>query len=394
MFWGLVADHLAREWLLVFFRLAPMRVAIVHDYLTQFGGAERVLLTLMELFPHAPVFTLVHDEERMPTFKGERRLRTSFLQNLPGARRHHRYFPLLMPLAVEQFDFNEYDVVLSATHSFTKGVITGPHTLHLSYCFTPTRYVWDDCHRYVREFSSSALFQRFAPLGLSYIRLWDYFASQRVDTYLTLSAYVAQRIRKYYRREALVIPPPVDTKLFTVSHKDDGYFLIVSRLVPYKRIDLAIDACEQLGVPLLIAGTGPEYEVLKRRAGRWTTFVGFVADHDLPRLYQGAKALLFPQEEDFGITPLEAAASGKPTVAYGVGGARETIRPGDTGIFFPEQRVPSLIGAIRNFAEISWEPERIRVHAESYDRSLFLRRIAETVHNQWMSYKSHYTTRV
>lgn len=201
-------------------------MALVHDYLTQFGGAERVLQALMEVFPHAPVYTLVYDQATMPVAFDGRRVITSFLQHMPGAQRHHRYFPLLMPLACEQFDLRDFDVVFSATHSFSKGVITDSQTMHISYCFTPTRYVWDDCHRYVREFSRSTLFHRLAPLGLSYIRLWDYYAAQRVDHYLTLSRYVAQRIRKYYQREAMVVAPPVDVDRFMVSRKPGEYYQI------------------------------------------------------------------------------------------------------------------------------------------------------------------------
>lgn len=363
-----------------------MRVALVHDYLTQFGGAERVLLALMELFPHAPVFTLVYNQETLGVPFDASRVRPSFLQRIPGARRHHRYFPLLMPLAVEQFDFRGFDVVLSDTHSFTKGIITGPETLHISYCFTPTRYVWDDSHRYVREFSRSELFQRFAPPALSYIRLWDYFAAQRVDAYLTLSQYVARRIRKYYHREATVVPPPVDVERFSVSKNDDGYYLIVSRLVPYKRIDIAIEACEALGRRLLIAGTGPEQEELVRRAGRWTEFLGFVPEEQLPRLYAGARALLFPQEEDFGITPLEAAASGKPTIAYGAGGALETIISGVTGLFFTVQSATSLQEAMLAFERQPWDGATIRRHAEQFRREVFLQRIGAQVQNQLKAY--------
>lgn len=371
-----------------------MRVAIVHDYLTQFGGAERVLSALMELFPHAPVFTLVYDRTTLGVTLDSRRIKTSFLQRLPGARQHHRYFPLLMPLAVEQFDFREYDLVLSDTHSFTKGVITGPQTLHLSYCFTPTRYVWDDCHRYVREFTRSSLLQKIAPLGLSYIRLWDYYAAQRVDTYLTLSQYVARRIKKYYQRDAIVIPPPVSVNQFQVSAQHDDYYLIVSRLMPYKRIDIAIEACERLGRRLKIVGTGPEYGELQKKAGRFVSFEGFVDDAKLASYYQGARALLFPQEEDFGITPLEAAATGKPTIAYAAGGALETIIPNQTGVLFTEQSTESLIAAIKESETKTWDPQYIRRHAEQYDRASFLRAMETTVHTQWMLHQRRHATRV
>lgn len=364
-----------------------MRVALVHDYLTQFGGAERVLLALMELFPHAPVFTLIYDREGMRVPFDESRLRLSFLQRLPGARRHHRYFPLLMPMAIEQFDFRDFDIVLSDTHSFGKGIVVGPRTLHLSYCFTPTRYVWDDSHRYVRDFSRSRVFQKFAPLALSYIRLWDFYAAQRVHTYFTLSEYVARRIRKYYKRHALVIPPPVDIDRFSLQPRHTGYYLLVSRLVPYKRIDLAIEACERMGRPLYIVGTGPEEEVLKKSARRWTRFLGFVTDEHLADLYAGCRALLFPQEEDFGITPLEAAASGKPTIAYEAGGALETIRENTTGVFFKQQTVESLIAAMQRFESGFWDPQVIRQHAEQFDRARFLQRLAGAVHSQWEAFQ-------
>lgn len=372
----------------------PKRVAIVHDYLTQFGGAERVLLALMKIFPHAPVFTLVYDRRNLAMPMDERRLKTSFLQRWPLARRHYRYFPLLMPLAIEQFDLRHYELVLSATHSFGKGVVTGAGTLHISYCFTPTRYVWDDSHRYVREFSRNALFQRFAPWALSYIRWWDYFAAQRVDSYITLSRYVARRIAKYYHRTARVVPPPVGVDRFTVRRDDGNYYLIVSRLMPYKRIDLAIEACERLGRRLLIAGVGPEEEALRWLARQYggqksghTRFLGFVGEEELPALYAGARALLFPQEEDFGITPLEAAACGKPTIAYRAGGALETIKELRTGLFFNEQTADSLLAAIQQFETAYWDPALIRRHAERFDERLFARRILSVIEEEWNRWK-------
>ncbi len=383
-----------------------MRVAIVHDYLTQFGGAERVLLALMKLFPHAPVFTLVFDPRMAfartsgPGIFDTRRLRTSFLQRIPGARARHRYFPILMPLAIEQFDFSQYDLVFSATHSFGKGVICGPQTLHISYCFTPTRYLWDDSHRYIREFSRSPVFQRLAPIALSYIRLWDYYASQRVTTYLTLSNFVARRIQKYYRRDAQVVPPPVDVNRFKVTPGGD-YYLIVSRLVPYKRIDLAIEACERLQRPLKIVGTGPEEKLLHERARffsgqkkTFTEFLGFVPDEKLPALYKNARALLFPQEEDFGITPLEAAAAGKPTIAYGFGGARETVIDGITGIFFLEQTAGALMRAMLVSESTTFNSADIRHHAERFSEDQFLQEIEQIVHSEWMSFKSKHQTRL
>lgn len=375
-----------------------MRVAIIHDYLTQLGGAERVLDALTEAFPYAPIFTLLHDRasiSRVTSHFNNRRITTSFLQRIPGAVGRHRYFPLLMPLAVEQFDLRHYDVVFSAAHSFAKGVLTGPHTLHISYCFTPTRYLWDDSHRYVREFSRTTLLQRLAPAGLSYIRLWDYYAAQRPDHYLTLSHVVAKRIAKYYRRPATVIPPPVDVEKFSraATPDDAGYYLIVSRLVPYKRIDLAIAACEELGRPLKIVGTGPERSLLQSQAGPHTQFLGFVPDADLPHVYAGARALLFPQEEDFGITPLEAAAAGIPTIAYGAGGALETISDRRTGLFFHEQTSRALAAAIEEFENLHFDPHLIKQHATSFRREEFLRKMKQTVHDLWMQHQQTYQVR-
>ncbi len=364
-----------------------MRVAIIHDYLTHFGGAERVLKSVMELFPHAPVFTLVYDHQQMGNLVPQRRLRTSFLQRFPGARRSHRYLPLtLMPFAIEQFDLHQYDVVLSLSHSFSKGVITPANTLHISYCFTPTRYIWDGSHQYVREFSRNSLFQNLAPFALSYVRMWDYYAAQRADVYVTLSQYVAGRIQKYYGYRPEVIYPPVEVERFTPQENIDDYYIVVSRLVPYKRVDLAIEACNKLGRKLKIAGTGPEMEDLKRRAGSTIEFLGFVPDEKLPDLYSRAKALLFPQEEDFGITPLEAAASGRPTIAYAAGGAKETIIDGVTGIFFEHQTVDDLVQAIEKSERIQWNSEQIVRHAHTFSRERFLREMGEYVHNQWKAF--------
>ncbi len=364
-----------------------MRICIIHDYLTHMGGGERVLEALAEAFPSAPIYTLVYDPSQVKVSFDPSRIRTSFLQKFPGARRSHRYFPLaLMPFAIEQFDLSSFDVVISNAHSFGKGILLSPNTLHVSYCMTPTRYAWDDSHRYVREFSGSRLFQRFAPPAISYIRLWDYMASKRVDLYLTLSQYVAKRIQKYYNRPSHVIYPPVDIDRFSPSDKQGEYYLIVSRLVPYKRVELAITAAETLGKKLKIAGVGPEMEGLKALAGPNTEFLGFVSDSDLPELYRNAKALLFPQEEDFGITPLEAAASGVPTIAYGAGGALETIIDGTTGLFFSEQAAWSLMQAIQKFESKVWDKEAIYNHAQQFSRPRFIREMRQFVEGAWKAF--------
>lgn len=368
-----------------------MRVCIVHDYLTHVGGGERVLEALAEAFPNAPIFTLVHDAETVQLHINPRRIRTSFLQNFPGAKRSHRYIPLaMMPYAVEQFDLSNFDVVISNTHGFAKGIVLGAHTMQLSYCLTPIRYAWDGSHRYMREFSSGALFKKFAPFAISYIRLWDYFASHRVHEYITLSHYVARRIKKYYNAESRVIYPPVDTDRFAISSKEKGYFLVVSRLVPYKRVDLAIHSANKLGFSLKIAGVGPEMNRLKEIAGSTVEFLGFVPDDDLPHLYSEAKALLFPQEEDFGITPLEAAASGVPTIAYSAGGALETVIPNTTGVLFESQTVEALCNAIAQFGALSWNSVNIRTHALRFSKQRFIEEMQIAVKRSWKSFCKEY----
>jgi glycosyltransferase involved in cell wall biosynthesis len=364
-----------------------MRICIIHDYLTHMGGGERVLEALAEAFPSAPIYTLVYDPTQVRVSFDPSRIRTSFLQKFPGARRSHRYFPLaLMPFAIEQFDVSQYDVVISNAHSFGKGVLLSPRTLHISYCMTPIRYAWDDSHRYVREFSGSRLFQRFAPPAISYIRLWDYMASNRVDKYITLSNYVAKRIKKYYNHSSRVIYPPVDIDRFSPSEQAGEYYLVVSRLVPYKRVELAILAAEALGKKLKVAGVGPELEGLKRIAGPHTEFLGFVPDAELPELYRKAKALLFPQEEDFGITPLEAAASGVPTIAYGAGGALETIVDGTTGLFFTEQATWSLMQAMQRFEGRAWDKQAIYEHAKQFSRPRFIAEMQQFIQHAWKEF--------
>ncbi len=364
-----------------------MRICIIHDYLTHMGGGERVLEALAQAFPSAPIYTLVYDPAQVRVSFDPGRIRTSFLQKFPGANRSHRYFPLaLMPFAIEQFDLSGFDVVISNAHSFGKGILLSPRTLHISYCMTPTRYAWDDSHRYVREFSGNRWFQKFAPSAISYIRLWDYMAANRVDTYLTLSNYVAKRIQKYYNRDSSVVYPPVDVDRFSPSSEEGKYYLIVSRLVPYKRIEIAIAAAQLLGRNLKIAGTGPELKSLQRIAGPHVDFLGFVSDNDLPELYRNAKALLFPQEEDFGITPLEAAASGVPTIAYGAGGALETIVDGTTGVLFPQQTASSLMVAMQKFESMRWDKVAIRTHANRFSTQRFIGEIQHVVKDRWKEF--------
>ncbi len=337
-----------------------IRIALVHEWLTSVAGSERVLLALHDLYPQAPIYTSVYAPEKFPMLAGAD-VRPSFLQKVPGAVKKHQAFPWLRTVAFERFDLSEYDVVISSCHAESKGVITRPETMHLCYCYTPIRYYWSGYTHYLanpRYGVLNPVVKLVMPYMMNYLRLWDRCAADRVDLFVAISEYVALRIRKYYRREAGVIYPPVNTSAFHVSPSPDDYFLMVGRLIPYKRADLVVEAFNRLGLKLKIAGEGTELESLKSRARPNIEFLGRVPDSELPELYSRCKAFIFPQEEDFGITPLEAMASGRPVIAYRAGGAMETVVEGETGIFFDRQDEASLIEAVRSFEAESFDPGR------------------------------------
>jgi len=358
----------------------PLKVALLHDYLNQYGGAERVLEELHELFPSAPVFTSMYWPEKMSATIRGLDVRTSFMQRLPLVTRNHQPFLLLYPLAFESFDLNEFDVVISNSSAFCKGVITAPGTLHICYCLTPMRWVWN-YHAYVERERLGTLARLVLPAAISQLRSWDVATAQNVDRFLAISRTVAARINKYYRRDSAVIYPPVNCDAFAQSTtRVDDYYLIVSRLIPYKRIDLAVDAFTRLGLPLKIVGSGGrDLPALRARAGRNVEFVGRVSDAELKQLYARCRGLVFPGEEDFGIAPLEANASGRPVIAYAGGGALDTVVDGDTGVLFPQQQVDSLIEAIRRAENIGWDADQLRRHARKFDREVFREQMRQFV---------------
>jgi glycosyltransferase involved in cell wall biosynthesis len=349
-----------------------LKVALVHDYLNQYGGAERVLEELHGLFPSAPVYTSMYWPEKMSATIRALDIRTSFMQRLPLVTRNHQPFLLLYPLAFESFDLSGYDVVISNSSAFCKGVITQPGTLHISYCLTPMRWVWN-YHAYVKRERLGTAARLVLPAAISQLRSWDVATAQNVDRFLAISKTVAARIRKYYRRDATVIYPPVNCEAFSLtSERTEDYYLIVSRLIPYKRIDLAVDAFTRLGIRLKIVGSGGrDLAALRARAGRNVEFVGRVPDAQLKQLYAGCRALVFPGEEDFGIAPLEANASGRPVIAYAGGGALDTVVDGKTGVLFAEQQVDDLIGAIRRAEATAWDADELRTHAKRFDSQVF-----------------------
>ncbi len=371
-----------------------MKVALVYDRVNKWGGAERVLLALHELFPEAPLYTSVYNSQTAPWAKVFPKVITSFLQRLPLAKERHDFYAPLMPLAFESFDFSEYDLVISVTSEAAKGIITKPGTLHICYCLTPTRYLWSGYDFYFGD----KFAKRLATPVISYLRWWDKIAAQRPDVMLAISQNVASRIRKYYGRKSRVIYPSVDTKQFRgpdkisslhSSEKKGEYFLVVSRLVPYKRVDLVIEVFNRLSArggsfsgrkwPLVIVGTGSEERKLHKMAGKNIRFVEQVDDGELAKYYQGCKALIFPQEEDFGIVAVESQALGKPVIAYRGGGALETVVDGKSGIFFDRQTPESLALAIKKFDRMSFDENAIKGNAKKFSKEKFLQEFATLV---------------
>lgn len=362
-----------------------MRVALVHDWLTGMRGGEKCLEVFCELFPQADLYTLIHIPGSVSPVIGRMNIRASWLNRVPLIARSYRYYLPFFPGTIERFDFREYDLILSSSHCVAKGVY--PHrALHVAYVHAPMRYVWD---RYDAYFGRDgwSLAQSGMALCRRYLQNWDVRSAHRVDHFVANSHNVAAKIQNLYRREATTIHPPVDIDRFRISEAAKKYFLVVSALVPYKRIDLAIAACNELRVPLKIVGDGPLRERLARHAGPRVEFLGWVGDQELAELYADCKALLFPGEEDFGIVALEAQASGRPVIAYGKGGVLESVIGFDadaahaTGVFFQEPSVSGLTQAIARFEQhsSSFDSARLRAHAARFSRERFRYEINEFI---------------
>lgn len=348
-----------------------MKPALVHEYLNQYGGAERVLQVLTAILPSAPIYTTLYDRRLTGGVFDGRVIRTSFLQRMPLAKNLHHFYSPLMPMAVEQFDLGVFDTVLSVSASFAKGVIVPVGAQHICYCLTPPRFLWDDSQRFARRFGFPWPLRWLSPLALSYLRVWDRQAAERVDQWIAISDCVRQRIGKYYQKESVVVYPPVNVQKFHLGEGPGSYWLMVGRLVAYKNFDLAIRAFQKLGWPLRIIGTGIEERRLRALAGPHVTFLGNVTDEELARQYAGAAGVVFPQEEDFGIVPLEAMASGRPVVAWRGGGALETVAERITGVFFDEQTPEALADAVDRASRMKFIPKICRGQAERFDIPVF-----------------------
>jgi len=366
-----------------------VNVVLVHDWLTGQRGGEKVLEALAEVFPKAPIYTLFHFPGSQIEAVEKRVLKTSFLQRMPFLKKHYRWYLPLFPMAAELFDLQRYDLVISTSHCVVKGIIPHPDALHVSYIFSPVRYAWNQYDSYFSRNKLSFFSNLFIPPLIHYLRIWDVTSSARVDHFVADSQCVARRVEKYYRRRADVIYPPVDTEFFrppdAAPAKD--YDLIVSALVPYKMIDLAISAYNRVGWPLKVVGQGPEYKKLRGQAGPNVEFFGSLGADDLRRLYQGARAFILPGEEDFGITALEAQACGTPVVAYGRGGACETVLDGKTGLFFYELKTSSLAAALDKFKALEFNEKTLRAHALGFSRDIFKEKAAASIRRKWQAFK-------
>jgi glycosyltransferase involved in cell wall biosynthesis len=369
-----------------------MKVAIIYDWLVWMGGGERCLEIFCELFPDATIYTLLYypDKITSDTIKHSK-IETSFIQKMPFAKHVYRKYLPLFPTAIEQFDLRGYDLILSFSHCVAKGVITPPDTCHISYCCTPMRYAWDFYHEYFSNgHAGHGLSKFFIPFLINYLRTWDVVSANRVDHYIAISNYVKTKIEKYYNRSADLIYPPANTDFYLpVKDPKRNFYLIVSRLVPQKRIDLAIKAFNELSsLSLVIVGTGPELSYLKSIAKPNIKFLGWQSDETIREYYANAKAFLMPGEEEFGITPLEAQACGTPVIAFNKGGAVETVVDNETGVLFEPHTVPALINAIKKIDSVKFNPAKIREWALKFSRENFKTNLKNYIDQKYTQFKN------
>lgn len=369
-----------------------MKLALVHDWLNQIGGAEDVLAELVDMYPERPVFTSIYAPETMPAAYKTWDIRTLWLDRMPAIHTRHQPYLPLYPMAWGGLDLSEFDVVLSNKSGFCHGFQKGPATMHVCYCLAPTRYVWQFELYIAREGLGRGVSLALQPL-INLLRRWDYAAAQRVDHFIAISTEIQERIKTYYDRDSVIIYPPVDTERFAqaaVTSPDDvdDYFLIVSRLIPYKRIDLAVQAATRLGVRLKIGGRGRDLERLKSMAGETVEFLGYVPDDALPDLMARAKAFIFPGLEDFGITPVQSQAAGRPVIAYAGGGALDTVIPGMGGEHFHTPTVDDLAQVMASFDATRYQPQQMQAHARKFDSRLFRDQLDGFIRAQYATFKA------
>ena len=359
-----------------------MKRALIHEWFVDYKGSERCIESFTNIWNDFDIYALIDflsDEERETILKGKK-ANTSFIQNLPFAKTQYRNYLPLFPFVIEQFDLRDYDLIISSSHAVAKGVLTHSNQLHISYIHTPIRYAWDLYHQYLNESGlNRGVKGTLAKYFLHKIRLWDISTINRVDYYIANSKYIARRIKKIYGKESKVIYPPVDIDKFQLYEKKDDYYFTMSRMVPYKKIDLIVEAFSKTDKKLVVAGTGPDFEKIKKLATPNIELLGYIDDSEAIKYMQRAKAFVFSAEEDFGITPVEAQACGTPVICLGKGGTKETILDGETGIHFQEQKIDSLLKAVEKFERSEFEPKRVRKNAERFSKQRFEKEIEEFV---------------
>ncbi|HSX10419.1 MAG TPA: glycosyltransferase [Chlamydiales bacterium] len=370
-----------------------MKTALVYDWFSEnAGGGEKTFEAIYELFP-SPIYTLLQAPKSLEGKTYEKStVHSSFIQKLPFAAKKYRSYLPFFPLAIEQFDLSSYELILSCSHCVAKGVMTHADQLHICYCFTPMRYAWDLYHQYLQESGlQKGIKAKLAQFFLHYLRMWDMQTCARTDVFGAISHYVAKRIRKTYGRDAHVIYPPVDTDFFSLSTKKEEFYLAASRFVPYKRIDLIVEAFSQMPEKrLVVIGDGPDWVKVKSKATQNIELLGYQSDETLKQYLQKAKAFVFAAIEDFGILPIEAQSCGTPVIAFQKGAVKETIQDGVTGLFFSEQTVEAIVGAVRAFerTQDKYCPEGIRKHAEQFNRSRFMAEYRDWVQSEWEQFKT------
>ncbi|MGX9418433.1 glycosyltransferase family 4 protein [Vibrio sp. WJH972] len=367
-----------------------MKVAIVHDWLTQTGGAELVLQQLIELYPDCEVFSLLDflEQKDRDFYLAGKTVKTSFIQKLPFAKKLYRNYLPLMPIAIEQFDFSGFDVVISSSYAVAKGVITSPNQLHISYCHSPIRYAWDMQTQYLKESNmTSGLKSVLVRYLLHKIRIWDHRSAASVDQFIANSNFIKKRINKFYKRDSEVIFPPVDVSSFALQETKEDFYVTASRMVPYKKICLIVQAFSKMpDKKLVVIGTGPDFDKIKSYASDNVELMGYQPYSVLIEKMQKARAFVFAAEEDFGIVPLEAQACGTPVIAYGIGGSLDTVVDGETGVYFHKQDEQSLIQAVEKFETLSFDPLVIRKHAEGFSSEIFRQNVGKFVEDEYKKY--------
>lgn len=367
-----------------------MKLALVHDWLNQIGGAEDVLAALVNLYPSSPIFTSIYAPDLMPDSYQNWDIHTLWMDRLPAIHRHHQPYLPLYPLAWQGLNLRDVDVILSNKSGFCHGLRFDPTSaIHICYCLAPTRYVWQ-LDAYIQREGLGALVKTGLNPLIALMKRWDFQAAQRVTHFIAISTEIQQRIRAWYQRDSAIIYPPVDTTRFqpVAPSQVEDYFLIVSRLIPYKRIDLAVQAATRLNLPLKIGGRGRDLERLRALAGPTVEFLGYVPDEELPALMAKARAFIFPGLEDFGITPVQASAAGRPVIAYRGGGALDTVLPGVTGEFFTEPTVESLMQVMATFDASRYDPARVRQHALRFDTHIFNQQISAFAEQAWDAFRT------